>query len=333
MAARELTVRTDDGVVLAGEEADSDPARPPIVLLHGLTATRRYVVMGSRLLERSGHRVVAYDARGHGRSTPAPDPAAYGYERLARDLGAVLDALEIPRAALAGASMGAHTALRFALEHPSRVAALGLVTPAFDPSVPADAVDAPEGDRDRSRETLAFDRSRETRACGAGRFGDASGASVSPIGPRFGQHPRFGQLARALRAGGVDGFVRAYDFSTVPPAWRDTVEQVVRQRLSLHEYPLAVADALEVVPRSRPFSDFAELGALGVPTVVIGSRDEVDPGHPLALAERYARAIPGAVLTVEGGGPPVRSPLAWQGGQLSKVFLELLARGGTRPRS
>jgi hypothetical protein len=36
---------------------------------------------------------------------------------------------------------------------------------------------------DRSR----IDRSRETRAFGAGRFGDASEASVSPIGPRFGQ--------------------------------------------------------------------------------------------------------------------------------------------------
>ena len=35
----------------------------PVVLLHGLTATRRYVVMGSRVLERSGHRVVAYDAK------------------------------------------------------------------------------------------------------------------------------------------------------------------------------------------------------------------------------------------------------------------------------
>ena len=106
MAARELSVRTDDGVMLAGEEAGEGP---PIVLLHGLTATRRYVVMGSRLLERSGHRVIAYDARGHGRSGPAPDPTAYGYERLARDLEAVLDALAIPCAALAGASMGAHT--------------------------------------------------------------------------------------------------------------------------------------------------------------------------------------------------------------------------------
>ena len=50
----------------------------PVVLLHGLTATHRYVVMGSKALERSGHRVIAYDARGHGRSDPAPDSEAYG---------------------------------------------------------------------------------------------------------------------------------------------------------------------------------------------------------------------------------------------------------------
>jgi pimeloyl-ACP methyl ester carboxylesterase len=300
VAARELSVRTDDGVLLAGEEAGADRLHPPIVLLHGLTATRRYLVMGSRLLERSGRRVVAYDARGHGRSSPAPDSAAYGYERLARDLEAVLDALGVPCAALAGASMGAHTALRFALAHPARVAALGVVTPAFDPSAPAGPTDDP--------------------ATG----GDASGdtpATASPEGDRD-------VLARALRAGGVEGFVRAYDFSTVPPAWRQTVETVLRQRLSAHEHPDAVADALEVVPRSRPFEDFAELGSLAVPTVVVGSRDVVDPGHPLELAERYARAIPGATLAVEDGGPPLRSPLAWQGGQLSKVLLELLARVG-----
>ncbi len=282
MAARELSVLTDDGVSLSVEEAGDGTGRVPIVLLHGLTATRRYVVMGSRLLERSGYRVAAYDARGHGRSSPAPDPTAYGYERLARDLGAVLDALGASRAALAGASMGAHTALRFALEHPERVAALGLVTPAFDPA--AGAADAPEGDRDA--------------------------------------------LARALREGGVEGFVRAYDFSTVPPAWRETVERVVRQRLCAHEHPAAVADALEAVSRSRPFEDFAQLGVLAVPTAVVASRDEVDPGHPLAVAERYAQAIPGATLTVEddaAGGAP-RSPIAWQGGQLSKALLELVGR-------
>ena len=83
---------------------------PPVVLLHGLTATRRYVVMGSRALQRSGHRVLAYDARGHGSSAPAAD-GDYGYPRLAADLGAVLDAAGVARAVLAGASMGAHTAV------------------------------------------------------------------------------------------------------------------------------------------------------------------------------------------------------------------------------
>jgi pimeloyl-ACP methyl ester carboxylesterase len=276
VAAHTLSIRTPDGVLLAGEEAGEGS---PIVLLHGLTATRRYVVMGSRLLERSGYRVVAYDARGHGRSRPAPAPTAYGYEQLARDLEAVLDELGIARVALAGASMGAHTILRFALQRPERVAALGLVTPAFDPAAAPGLT--PEGDRTA--------------------------------------------LARGLRVGGVDGFLAAYDFSTVPPAWRATVERVVRQRLAAHAHPDAVADALEVVSHSRPFESLEELARIGAPTVVVASRDEVDPGHPLALAERYAAAIPGAKLTVEDGGPPARSPIAWQGGQLSKVLVELLA--------
>jgi pimeloyl-ACP methyl ester carboxylesterase len=252
----------------------------PIVLLHGLTATRRYVVMGSRLLERSGHWVVAYDARGHGHSGPAPVPSAYTYELLADDLGAVLDELEIERAALAGASMGAQTALRFSLDQPERVLALGLITPAFDPQQAA-----------RPDAYAGWDR-----------------------------------LARGLREEGVEGFVGAYDLDSVPPRWRETVAKVLRQRLSAHEHPLAVADALEAVPRSRPFASWEELGRIAAPTVVIASRDEADPSHPLAVAERYAAAIPGAELVVEDPGPPARSPLAWQGGQLSKVLAELLQR-------
>jgi alkylresorcinol/alkylpyrone synthase len=46
------------------------------------------------------------------------------------------------------------------------------------------------------------DRSRETRASGAGRFGDASGASVSPIGPRSGQ-PASGRLRHPLGPGRI----------------------------------------------------------------------------------------------------------------------------------
>ena len=62
-----------DGVTLAGEEAGQGS---PVVLLHGLTATRRYVVMGSQALERAGHRVIAYDARAHGQSGARRRPAA-----------------------------------------------------------------------------------------------------------------------------------------------------------------------------------------------------------------------------------------------------------------
>ena len=45
----------------------------------------------------------------------------------------MLDERGIERAVLAGASMGAHTLLRFALEHPERAAALVVITPAYDP--------------------------------------------------------------------------------------------------------------------------------------------------------------------------------------------------------
>lgn len=266
-----------DGTRLDGEQSGEGL---PVVLLHGLTATRRYVTMGSRLLERSGYRTVAYDARGHGRSGPAPTPGAYTYAHLAGDLQCVLDGLGLARAVLAGASMGAHTALRLALEQPERVAGLVLVTPAFDPD------DTPDADT-------------------------------------------WDALARGLREGGVDGFMAAYGFDAVPDAWRETVRRTVRQRLSGHEHPEAVADALEAVPRSRPFERWEQLADIGCPALVVASRDEADPGHPLAVAERYAVAIPGARLLVEEAGPPPRSPIAWQGGQLSKAIAELAQRASS----
>jgi pimeloyl-ACP methyl ester carboxylesterase len=119
-----------DGVQLSGQV---DGEGVPVVLLHGLTATRRYVVMGSTALQRSAHRVISYDARGHGRSSPAPAPGDYGYEQLGLDLEAVLDGLGVERAVLAGASMGAHTLLWLALRSPDRIASLVVITPAYEP--------------------------------------------------------------------------------------------------------------------------------------------------------------------------------------------------------
>ena len=248
---------------------------PPVVLAHGLTATRRYVVMGSTALQRTGHRVIAYDARGHGASSPAPSAGAYDYADLGSDLEAVLDDAGIRRAVLAGASMGAHTLLWLALHRPERVAGLVVITPAY-----AAAPDDP-------------DRLAHWDALSAG-----------------------------LRSGGIDGFVEAYGEPAVPEKWRDTVIKVIRQRLALHDHPEAVADALRVVPRSRPFASLEELATIDVPTVIVASSDEADPEHPLAVGEAYAQVIPGARLVTD---EPGRSPIAWQGSQLSKLIAEVAA--------
>jgi pimeloyl-ACP methyl ester carboxylesterase len=256
------------GVSLAGTD---DGEGLPVVLLHGLTATRRYVVMGSKALERSGHRVVAYDARGHGESSPAPRPDAYGYEELAGDLEAVLDELGLQRAVLAGASMGAHTIARLAIARPDRVAAAVFITPAFEPS--------------RDDGLAGWDR-----------------------------------LAEGLRTGGIEGFVRAYDLTRIPETWHETVLRVIRQRLEQHESLDAVADALSAVPRSQPFASMEDLGRIRCPAIVVASGDEADPGHPFAVGERWAQALGDAELRTEEAGT---SPLAWQGGQLSKVIAEL----------
>ncbi len=117
-------VQRDFGV-LEGESAGDGP---PIVLLHGLSATRRNVVQGSRHLIKRGYRLIAYDARGHGSSAPA---GSYEYAELVADLEAVLEHLELERAALVGSSMGAATAMAFTLEQPERVPALVQIIPAY----------------------------------------------------------------------------------------------------------------------------------------------------------------------------------------------------------
>ena len=101
---------------------------PPLLLLHGLTATRRYVLQGSRLLAREGFRLVSYDARAHGESDPGD---GYEYSDLAADLVSVLEGREIEAAVLVGHSMGAATAVRVALERPELVRGLVQITPAY----------------------------------------------------------------------------------------------------------------------------------------------------------------------------------------------------------
>jgi pimeloyl-ACP methyl ester carboxylesterase len=125
--------------VLRGEAAGEGP---PAVLCHGITATRRYVVHGSRALVRAGHLVVSYDARGHGESDPAPAGEGYGYPWLVADLERVVAARlgEDERFLLAGHSMGAHTAVAYALRHPERLAGLVAIGPVYTGAVEPDSL-------------------------------------------------------------------------------------------------------------------------------------------------------------------------------------------------
>ena len=103
---------------------------PPIVFAHGLTGNRSGVIAQFEpfLAEYS---IVAFDQRGHAESTPVHDSNLYDPRLMADDLRAVMDACRIERAVVGGESMGAATALLFALAHPERTTALLLTVPAF----------------------------------------------------------------------------------------------------------------------------------------------------------------------------------------------------------
>jgi pimeloyl-ACP methyl ester carboxylesterase len=254
--------------LLRGEKAGEGP---PVVLCHGVTATRRYVLHGSKAMPRAGFTVVTYDARGHGESDPAPAGEGYGYPRLVEDLERVVAAqVGEGRFLLGGHSMGAHTAAAYALRNPRRLAGLVLIGPTYSGTI-----------RDSS---LVY----------------------------------WDGLAAALESGGVDAFVSYIgERQGIDPRWRDSVLRFTRERMLLQRHPEALVEALREVPRSRPFGSLEELGTLDVPALVVASNDDADPGHPQATAAAYAEALPRARLVSEDEG---ESPLAWQGGKLSRVL-------------
>ena len=163
-AMSEFTVQRD-GVTLAGEEAGEGV---PVVLLHGLTATRRYVVMGSRALERGGHRVVAYDARGHGALLARPRPATTATRRSPATCS--------PCSTTAGSSARCSPAPRWARTRScasrsttaTASPALVVVTPAF----------TPEGDTPTSSAGT-----RSPRACAPAGWRASSRPTASPPVP------------------------------------------------------------------------------------------------------------------------------------------------------
>lgn len=120
---RDLWFERDGTRLYAVEDGEG----PPLVMMHGGLADHRAIWRSvSGLADRC--RVICPDVRGNGRSHWA---GPLDWRRLSEDLAALLDAIGATRAVVGGVSGGSGVAIRFALDHPGRVAGLILGLPHF----------------------------------------------------------------------------------------------------------------------------------------------------------------------------------------------------------
>ena len=120
-----------DGVELAYERhgAENGTERPVIMLVHGFGSSRLQNWKSTGWfggLTEAGFSIVAMDCRGHGDSGKPHDPQAYGHDRMADDVVAVMDACGLSAALICGYSMGGFIGLRLLAAHPERVTKLAL---------------------------------------------------------------------------------------------------------------------------------------------------------------------------------------------------------------
>ena len=116
---------THDGVRLSYADAGAD-AGEPFVFQHGLGGDAAQPASQAP----AGRRLITLECRGHGASELGPE-RALRFETFARDLDALLGALDLRRVVVGGISMGAGVALALARLFPARVRALVLVRPAW----------------------------------------------------------------------------------------------------------------------------------------------------------------------------------------------------------
>jgi pimeloyl-ACP methyl ester carboxylesterase len=119
-------VTAGDGTPLAFERLGEGPA---IVLVHGFGSSRLQNWKSTGWyggLAEAGFSIVAMDCRGHGDSGKPHDPAAYGHDRMAEDVAAVMDGCDLTDALVLGYSMGGFIGLRLLASFPQRVIKLAI---------------------------------------------------------------------------------------------------------------------------------------------------------------------------------------------------------------
>lgn len=230
----------------------------PIVLIHGFGSSTYTWRRNIDDLARR-YRVHALDLKGFG-LTAKPRDGRYHIPAYTEHLLGYLDAMELRRPVLIGSSMGGAVAVHLALRHPGRVAGLVLV----------DA--APSG---------LPGRLPPTRQLAGGIEGEATRADVVP------------SLLRAMITRQAVG--RWLKVSYHDPSL------VTEEMIETYYRPITIEGATEALaamtrPRAEAMTPLPPLSSLKCPTLLIwGAFDRI---IPRAVADEYARTIPGSRLLV-----------------------------------
>jgi pimeloyl-ACP methyl ester carboxylesterase len=95
----------------------------PVLLTHGYGSNAAAWTPQVPALS-ANHRLITWDARGHGRSASPSRPELYSDAHTIVDMSALLGLLDISQAVIGGLSMGGYMSMQFALAHPEKTAAL-----------------------------------------------------------------------------------------------------------------------------------------------------------------------------------------------------------------
>ncbi len=252
------------GVELA-VRAVGDPGAPVALVAHGVGSSARFVVEAfGPAVTGAGHRLVTYDLRGHGRSSPVRDPAAHRLEEQTADLAAV--AAEVEPVVVGGVSLGGHVAASWAVGRTDIRGAI-VVIPAW----------------------------------------------IGRAAPGQGPHAA---IAEQVRREGVARVLRRVVADPAVPRW---LARLLERDWSACD-PDSLGAALAALDGGEA-PGVHELRRVTVPVGVVGWPD--DPGHPLAVARRWASTVPRGALREVGmdevGADPTR---------LGRVALGALAEAG-----
>jgi haloacetate dehalogenase len=271
----------------------------PVVLLHGYPQTSLMWHRVAPVLARS-FRVVALDLPGYGRSSaPAAGPERYSKRRMAADLAAVLDTLNIDRALLVGHDRGARVAYRAALDQPGRVAAVavldivptGVVWETFDADRalrfwhwPFLAQPAPLPERMIAHDPAGFLETLMASWTSAGDLSAFDPGALAEYRAAFCEPARIAASCEDYRAGAT--LDRAHDETT-----RHAEQRLHQPLLTLWGEAFAAGGARAPLDVWREWADHAEGAPIDAGHFICEENPDETLIHLVPFLERYATTV------------------------------------------